>query len=122
VSSDRHDLPAVIETPVTTLSSSLAVPAMIANAGERAARRFKQHLAAIRMLFDWLVVGQVLVINPAHAVRGPKHVVKRGKTPVLSEEQARRLLAIINVRKNDHVSGRDGKGSAAADRSARTAR
>jgi hypothetical protein len=29
------------------------------------------------MLFDWLVVGQVLATNPAHAVRGPKHVVKR---------------------------------------------
>jgi site-specific recombinase XerD len=43
----------------------------------------KQHLAAVRMLFDYLVVGQVLAINPAHAVRGPKHVVKRGKTPVL---------------------------------------
>src|SRR5271155_5473764 len=36
----------------------------------------KQHLAAIRMMFDWLVVGQVLAINPAHSVRGPKHVVK----------------------------------------------
>jgi site-specific recombinase XerC len=52
----------------------------------------KLHLAAIRMLFDWLVIGQVLVVNPAHAVRGPKHVVRRGKTPVLTEEQARRLL------------------------------
>ena len=52
----------------------------------------KQHLAAIRMLFDWLVVGQVLAVNPAHAVRGPKHVVRRGKTPVLTEDQARRLL------------------------------
>jgi integrase/recombinase XerD len=57
----------------------------------------KQHLAAIRMLFDWLIVGQVLAINPAHAVRGPKHVIKRGKTPVLTEEQARRLLASIKV-------------------------
>jgi site-specific recombinase XerD len=56
-----------------------------------------QHLAAIRMLFDWLVVGQVLAINPAHAVRGPKHAVKRGKTPVLTEEQARQLLASIRV-------------------------
>ena len=46
----------------------------------------KQHLAAVRMLFDWLVVGQVLAVNPAHAVRGPKYVVRRGKTPVLSEE------------------------------------
>ena len=59
----------------------------------------KQHLAAVRMLFDWLVVGQVLAINPAHAVRGPKHVVKRSKTPVLTEEQARHLLASIKVRK-----------------------
>ena len=49
------------------------------------------------MLFDWLVVGQILAINPAHAVRGPKHVVKRGKTPVLTEEQARQLLGSIKV-------------------------
>jgi len=52
----------------------------------------KQHLAAIRMLFDWLVTGQVLATNPAHAVRGPKHVVKTGKTTVLDAEQARTLL------------------------------
>jgi integrase/recombinase XerD len=32
----------------------------------------KQHLAAIRMLFDWLVVGQVVATNPAHSVRGPE--------------------------------------------------
>ena len=66
---------------------------------ERAAARptVKQHLAAIRMLFDWLIVGQVFAINPAHAVYGPKHVVKRGKTPALSEEQDRRLLASIKV-------------------------
>ena len=43
----------------------------------------KQHLAAIRMLFDWLVIGQVIPMNPAASVRGPKHVVKVGKTPVL---------------------------------------
>ena len=67
--------------------------------GLRAASRptVKQHLAAIRMLFDWLIVGQILAINPAHAVRGPKHVVKRGKTPVLTEDQARRLLASIKI-------------------------
>ena len=49
------------------------------------------------MLFDWLVVGQVLVVNPAHAVRGPKHVVRRGKTPVPTEEQARHLLESIDT-------------------------
>lgn len=44
----------------------------------------KQHLAPLRMLFDWLVVGHVMEVNPAHSVRGPKHVVKKGKTPVLA--------------------------------------
>ena len=56
----------------------------------------KQHLAAIRMLGDWLVVSQVLPVNPAAAVRGPKHVVKKGATPVLSPAEARRLLAAID--------------------------
>jgi site-specific recombinase XerD len=57
----------------------------------------KQHLAAIRVLFDWLVVGQIVPQNPAGSVRGPKHVVKKGKTPVLSAEQARELLDSINT-------------------------
>ncbi len=49
----------------------------------------KQHLAAIRSSLDWLVVGQVIPWNPAAAVRGPRHQVKKGKTPVLSAEEAR---------------------------------
>jgi site-specific recombinase XerD len=65
----------------------------------------KQHLATIRMLFDWLIVGQVVELNPAQAVRGPKHVVKKGKTPVLSEDEARTLLRSIGGR--DVVSFRD---------------
>jgi integrase/recombinase XerD len=168
VSGDRLNLPAVAPVTTSTIESSLVVPTMIADAGNRAARRFlnffaagiendntrlayyravcsffawleqhgigglvdiepfhvaayikalkvseagnravkeraaarptvKQHLAAIRMLFDWLIVGQVLAINPAHAVRGPKHVVKRGKTPVLTEEEARQLLESIKL-------------------------
>src|SRR5262245_5413736 len=57
----------------------------------------KQHLAAIRMLFDWLVVGQVVTHNPASAVRGPTYVVKKGKTPVLLGEEARALLDSIQT-------------------------
>ncbi|MEJ7637405.1 MAG: site-specific integrase, partial [Singulisphaera sp.] len=49
----------------------------------------KQHLAALKRLFDWLVTGQVLPTNPASSVRGPKHVVRKGKTPVLMGEEAR---------------------------------
>jgi site-specific recombinase XerD len=55
----------------------------------------KQQLAAIRMLLDWLVTGQVLPHNPAAAVRGPKHVVKTGKTPVLDGKEWRKLLDAI---------------------------
>ena len=57
----------------------------------------KQYLAALRMLFDWLVVGQVLPFNPASSVRGPKHIVKAGKTPVLSAKETRALLDGIDV-------------------------
>ena len=57
----------------------------------------KQHLAALRMLGDWLVVSQVLPVNPAAAVRGPKHVVTTGATPVLAPAEARRLLAAIDT-------------------------
>lgn len=58
----------------------------------------KQHLAAIRMLCDWLVVGQVLPMNPAASVQGPKHVVKRGKSLVLDPGQARQFLDSIDSR------------------------
>jgi site-specific recombinase XerD len=57
----------------------------------------KQQLAAVRMLFDWLVVGQVAPANPASAVRGPKHVVKTGSTPVLEGDEWRKLLDSIPV-------------------------
>jgi site-specific recombinase XerD len=61
----------------------------------RSAPSVKQHLAAVRMLFDWLVVGQIVRSNPASVVRGPNHVVKRGKTPVLTPEEARQLFDSI---------------------------
>ena len=49
----------------------------------------KQHLAALRMLFDNLVVGQVIPHNPAASVKGPKYSTKKGKTPVLTAEETR---------------------------------
>jgi site-specific recombinase XerD len=60
----------------------------------------KQHLAALRILFDWLVIGHVIEVNPAHAVRGPKYVVKKGKTPVLTAEEARELFDNIPLARN----------------------
>jgi integrase/recombinase XerD len=57
----------------------------------------KQHLAAVRMLYDWLVVGQVVPMNPAASVRGPKHIAKKGKTPIPSTDEARALLNGIST-------------------------
>ena len=57
----------------------------------------KQHLAAIRHLFDWLVTGQVVPHNPAASVRGPSHTARKGKTPVLDATEARQLLDSIDV-------------------------
>ena len=56
----------------------------------------KQHLAAIRMLFNWLILRQVVESNPAAAVRGPKYVITKGKTPVAEGEEARQLLESID--------------------------
>ena len=54
----------------------------------------KLKLAAVRMLYDFLVVRQITPSNPAHSVRGPKYVVKKGKTPVWSREDAKTLLRL----------------------------
>ena len=64
---------------------------------ERSAPTVKQRLAAIKHLFDWMVTGQVMSVNPASSVRGPSHSVKRGKTPVLDPSEARALLDSIDV-------------------------
>ena len=58
----------------------------------------KQHLAAIRMLGDWLVVSQVLPVNPAAA----KHVVTKGATPVLSLYSFARVSAVLGMRRQDY--------------------
>lgn len=62
-----------------------------------AAPTVKQHLAAIRMLFDYLVTGHILLMNPAAAVRGPKYVIKTGKTPVLTALETRQLIDAIDT-------------------------
>lgn len=76
--------PVHVAAYIETLQARLAAPSV------------KLHLAGIRMLFDWLVVGHVIAVNPASAVRGPKHSVKKGKTPVLTAEEARALLDSID--------------------------
>ncbi|MBI5757880.1 MAG: tyrosine-type recombinase/integrase [Planctomycetales bacterium] len=81
-----HELsPVMVAAYIEELGQILSVPSV------------KQHLAAVRMLFDYLVTGHGMVSNPASSVRGPRHVVTKGKTPVLTPDQARCLLDSINT-------------------------
>lgn len=77
--------PLVVAAYIEQLTQTLSAPTV------------KLHLAAIRMLFDFLVVGQIVPVNPAASVRGPRHVVKKGKTPVLTADEARQLLDEIDI-------------------------
>ena len=58
----------------------------------------KQHLAAIRGLFDTMVRRHVMVLNPAASVRGERYQAE-GKTPEFSIDQARLLMASIDIGK-----------------------
>lgn len=81
-----HDVtPLAVASYIALLKSQLSDPTV------------KLYLAAIRMMFDYLVTGHVLTINPASSVRGPKHVVKKGKTPVLDGSEARQLFDSIDT-------------------------
>lgn len=74
----------------------VAVAAYVEELGAaRSKPTVKQHLAAVKMLLDWMVTGQIIPMNPAASVRGPKHVVTKGLTPYLSAEDARTLLNSI---------------------------
>ena len=84
----------------------IAIAAYIEQLGTNVAKpTVKQNLAAIRHLFDYLVTGGLLPSNPAGSVRGPKYVVTRGKTPVLSGDQMRQLLDSIDT--SDLIGLRD---------------
>lgn len=61
-----------------------------------------QHLTAIRSLFRWMVTGDLIDENPAVEVKGIRHKVKIGKTPVLSDDEVKALLQVIDV---SHVVG-----------------
>lgn len=102
--------------------NALGLPSLIARAGGDAERRYLEFFAArirnrntreaylravrdflagsrptpaLRHLFDWLVTGHVLHTNPASFVRGPKFSYTKGKTPILTPNEARKLIRSI---------------------------
>ena len=112
MSAERRNLPALIEAvaPVTTptLHSSLVVPAMIAQAGDRAARRFLDFFAAsienvntrmayyraVCSFFAWLEqhgIGGLVDIEPFHVAAYIKALkVSDAGNPAVKERAAAR--------------------------------
>ena len=67
----------------------------ISNSCRRRAPRRPRNCVGGVAASRWLVIGQIMPVNPAAAVRGPRHIVRRGKTPVLDPQEARQLIDAI---------------------------
>lgn len=70
----------------------------------------KQHLAALRGLFNWLVIKQVVSDNPALYVKGPKFSRKIGVTPIMEAKEVRTLLDSIPVTRKVKILRKHGGG------------
>jgi integrase/recombinase XerD len=68
----------------------------------------KQHLAALRGLFNWLVIKQVVSENPALFVKGPRFSRQVGITPIMEAEQMRQLLDSIQITRKVKVPKKHG--------------
>src|ERR1700688_5149713 len=95
-------------TIVTRSSSSAWIPELIAAAGPKVTESYidfftstirnrntrAAYARACWQFFDWCAAHDLELTssNPAHSVRGPKYVVKKGKTPVWSRDDAKTLL------------------------------
>jgi site-specific recombinase XerD len=70
----------------------------------------KQHLAALRGLFNWLVIKQVVPDNPALFVKGPKFSRKIGVTPIMEAKEVRVLLDSIPITRRIKIPRKHGGG------------
>jgi integrase/recombinase XerD len=70
----------------------------------------KQHLAALRGLFNWLVIKQVVPDNPALFVKGPKFSRKIGVTPIMEAKEVRLLLDSIPITRRIKIPRKHGGG------------
>jgi site-specific recombinase XerD len=70
----------------------------------------KQHLAALRGLFNWLVIKQVVPDNPAMFVKGPRFSRQVGVTPILEPDQMRKLFDSIPVTREVKIARKHGGG------------
>ena len=57
----------------------------------------KQRLAALNGLFESLLAQRVIVTNPVRLVQGPRHVITKGRTPVLTGDEVVQLFSAIDA-------------------------
>jgi site-specific recombinase XerD len=70
----------------------------------------KQHLAALRGLFNWLVIKQAVPDNPALFVKGPRFSRQIGITPILQAGEMRELIDSIPVVRKIKIAKKHGGG------------
>jgi integrase/recombinase XerD len=61
------------------------------------ASKHNLHLSALQAFFDRMVQRHVVLLNPAASVSGVKEAVVEGKTPEITIEQARKLIASVRT-------------------------
>ena len=84
-------------TQLTAIESLHVAAYMEQLSQSRSAPTARLRLAALRHVFDWMVIGRIMPTNPAAAVRGPRHIVRRGKAPVLDPAEARQFIDAIDT-------------------------
>jgi site-specific recombinase XerD len=92
-----RDLAAVTPIVVASYVEWLGMDGQIAGGCGYALPSVKLSLAALRRMFDYLVVGQIVPVNPALSVRGPRFSVTKGRTAPLEPDQVRELFASIDA-------------------------
>src|SRR5271154_3396747 len=92
---------AVYQVPVVSAVAPLHVATWVESLGRDVSKpSVKQALAAVRHFFDFLVTGHIVEHNPTASVKGPKHSVRRGKTPVsIRPKRERYSMALMSHRR-----------------------
>jgi site-specific recombinase XerD len=80
---------------LASISPGMVGQYLVALGGSAAKRNL--HLSALRGFFDRLVQRHVVMLNPAASVSGVKEQVVEGKTPEITLEQTRKLIASVST-------------------------
>jgi integrase/recombinase XerD len=88
---------------LATISPGMVGQYVSALGGSAAKRNL--HLSALRGFFDRLVQRHVVLLNPAASVSGVMETIVEGKTPEITIDQARKLIASVRTKHTVKAKG-----------------